>query len=280
MQSKTVVITGTSSGIGKETAKFFAEKRWNVAATMRTPKKEKELKELKNIKVYELDVTKQETIDKAYKDIINDYKKVDVLVNNAGYALNGPFETTTDEQIRSQFDVNVFGLFDVTRTFLGHFRQNQDGIIINISSMGGKITYPLISVYHSSKFAIEGFSESISYELAEFGIKVKIVEPGNIATEFGTRSKEFIQSDTVKDYDPFFEQFIKKFESAGPELYSHPHMVAEVIYRAATDGTDRLRYIAGDDAKRLISLKHDEGDEAFMSMIKKSYTHNQSFFNS
>jgi short-subunit dehydrogenase len=118
------------------------------------------------------------------------------LLNNAGYAVSGPFELSTDEQIRKEFDVNVFGLFNTTRTFLKHFREKRKGVIVNISSMGSKIIFPLISTYHSTKFAVEGFTESLSYELDALGIKVKLVEPGNIATDFSGRSLDVAKSET------------------------------------------------------------------------------------
>lgn len=270
--SKTIVITGSSSGIGRATAKFFAEKGWNVAATMRKPEKETELQTINNIRVYQLDVTSPESIANAYDAIIKDFQKVDALLNNAGYALAGPFEISTDEQIRRQFEVNVFGLFNTTRKFLEHFRQNRNGIIINISSMGGKITFPLMPAYHSTKFAVEGFSESLSYELSELGIKVKLIEPGVIATDFYGRSMAFAQSETVTDYNPYMTHFQKLMAAQDPERYSPPEMVAEAIFEAATDGKDTLRYVAGDDAKQLITMREQNGDQAYVDATKKQFS--------
>lgn len=268
---KTLVITGASTGIGRATALYFAGKGWNVAATMRSPEKEKELQEIDNIKVYQLDVTNKESITRAYDTIISDYDKVDALLNNAGYALYGPFEVSTSEQIRKEFDVNVFGLMDVTRTFLPTFREQKDGVIMNVSSMGGKITFPLISTYHSTKFAVEGFSEVLAYELDGLGIKVKLIEPGNIATDFGGRSMKFATSEDVTDYNPYVENMMKMMQAAGPDMYSQPEIVAEAIYTAATDGTDKIRYIAGDDAKQLIGMREENGDEVFVKFTKEMY---------
>ena len=194
-----------------------------------------------------------------------------MVLNNAGYALYGAFELSTDEQIRREFDVNVFGLFNVTRTFLKHFRENRDGMFINISSMGGKITFPLISTYHSTKFAVEGFTETLSYELSELGIRAKLIEPGNIATDFGTRSMDFASSETITDYNAYAENMQAMMEAQGQEMYSQPEMVAEVIYEAATDGSDKLRYIAGDDAKQLIEMRATKGDEAYVAFTRDMF---------
>ncbi len=268
MSNKTIVITGASTGIGRATALYFAEKGWNVAATMRTPEKEVELQNMKNIKVYPLDVTKQPSIDESYQSITTDFEKVDVLLNNAGYCLGGPFETSTDTQIRAEFDVNVFGLMNVTKSFLPHFRENQEGIIINVSSMGGKITFPMISTYHATKFCVEGFTEAVSYELAPFGIKVKLIEPGNIATDFGTRSMQISENWKDSAYSEAFSAYMQSVASADSSIYGQPKMVAEVIYTAAVDGSDQMRYVAGEDAKNLIDFKKQNGDDAFIQMMK------------
>ena len=143
---KAIVITGSSSGIGKASAKYFAEQGWKVAATMRKPEKETELTQVENLSLYQLDVTDQESIDRAAGQILNDFERVDVVLNNAGYGLAAPFEAATREQIKRQFDTNVFGLMEVTRAFLPHFRANKAGMFLNVSSIGGRITFPLISL--------------------------------------------------------------------------------------------------------------------------------------
>ncbi|MEL6863192.1 MAG: SDR family oxidoreductase, partial [Bacteroidota bacterium] len=188
--NKTILITGASSGIGKATARFFQEKGWNVIATMRTPEKEEELNQLTNVLVTRLDVLDLESIDQAIAAGIAQFGKIDVVLNNAGYGLMGSFESISRESMIRQFGVNVQGLFDVTQKALPHFRKNKSGMFINVSSIGGRITFPFISLYHSTKFAVEGFSESLRWELAEIGVKVKIVEPGGVATDFGGRSMD------------------------------------------------------------------------------------------
>ena len=173
--SKTILITGASTGIGKVTAKYFQEKGWNVIATMRTPENETELNKLDNVEVVKLDVLDLESIDNAVKHGIEKFGKIDVLLNNAGYGAFGPVELTPREKIVRQFGVNVIGLIDVTKAVLPHFRKNRDGIIINVSSVAGKITFPLGTFYHGTKFAVEGISEGMVYEMGEIGVKMKIL---------------------------------------------------------------------------------------------------------
>ena len=159
--NKTILITGSSTGIGRASVKKFQGEGWNVIATMRTPDKEEELQQLDNVLVTKLDVQDQTTIRSAFEEGIKQFGTVDVVLNNAGYGLMDTFESADDESIRRQFDVNVFGLFDVTKAALPHFRANKSGLFINISSIGGKMTFPLMPLYHATKFAVEGFSESI-----------------------------------------------------------------------------------------------------------------------
>ncbi|MEO1436911.1 MAG: SDR family NAD(P)-dependent oxidoreductase, partial [Bacteroidota bacterium] len=149
--SKNIFITGSSSGIGKATAKYFAEKGWGVAATMRRPEAEKDLNEIDNVKLYKLDVTDEATIERAVRKSIDHFGKIDVVLNNAGYGTAGPFEAATQKQIKRQFDTNLFGLMDVTRAFLPHFREHKDGLYMNVSSIGGLVTFPTFSLYHSTK---------------------------------------------------------------------------------------------------------------------------------
>ena len=198
---KTILITGCSSGIGLSTVQFFAKKGWNVIATMRSPEKETELNLLSNVLVCHLDVVDSDSIKKAIEAGIMKFGKIDVLVNNAGFAVGGPFETATEEQIRKQFETNVFGLMNCTRAILPHFRNNKSGMVINVASMGGRISFPYFSLYHATKWAVDGYSESLQYELQNFGIRVKIIEPGAIKTDFYSRSQisslDFDKSDEV-----------------------------------------------------------------------------------
>ena len=266
MQS--IVITGSSSGIGKATAKYFAEQGWKVAATMRTPEKETELTEFNNVSVYQLDVTDQDSIDTAVAQIINDFGTIDVVLNNAGYGLMGPFEVATREQIKRQFDTNVFGLMEVTRAFLPHFRANKAGLFMNVSSIGGRITFPFISLYHSTKWAVEGYSESLSYELSGLGIQVKIIEPGGVQTDFGGRSMDFATNADITDYNAMMTKFQENIAASGL-AGSTSEQLAEAIYIAATDGKDQLRYLIGEDANQLYGSRTEVGDDAFIAGMKQ-----------
>ncbi|MEO0560993.1 MAG: SDR family oxidoreductase [Chloroflexota bacterium] len=272
MQS--IVITGASSGIGKATAKYFAAQGWKVAATMRTPSKETELTEIENVSVYQLDVTDNDSISAASTQILSDFETVDVLLNNAGYGLAGPFEAATREQIRTQFDTNVFGLMEVTRAFLPHLRGNKSGVILNVSSIGGLITFPYISLYHSTKWAVEGFSESLYYELAQVGVQVKIIEPGGVSTDFGGRSLVMAMPDeSLAEYLPSVQKFMANREANGSAGFSTAEYLAEEIFKAATDGTDQLRYVIGADAVQLFDMRKEHGDQAFIAgMAQRSFS--------
>jgi NAD(P)-dependent dehydrogenase (short-subunit alcohol dehydrogenase family) len=162
-QTKTVLITGASSGIGMETALYFHERKWNVVATMRNPDKRRTPLHEKGLPdLVHLDVMDEKSIRDAVAYAVKKHGRIDVLVNNAGYAMYGLFEAATKEQAARQFETNIFGLMAVTREVLPHFRKQKDGVLINIASMGGRIGFPLYSIYNASKWAVEGFSESLS----------------------------------------------------------------------------------------------------------------------
>lgn len=267
---KTILITGTSTGIGKETAKLFQAKGWNVIATMRTPEKETELTLLDNVLVTKLDVLDLASIENAVKAGIEKFGQIDVLVNNAGYGAYGTLESFSREKIVRQFDTNVIGLLDVTKALLPHFRANKNGVIINISSIGGKMTFPMGTLYHGTKFAVEGISESLNYEVEQFGGKVKIVEPGAIATDFAGRSFDFNNDESLTEYQPMVAKVMgalpAMFDSASPAS-----VVAEVIYEAATDGTGKIRYTAGEDAKAIIANRTQADDATFIGGMKAQF---------
>ncbi|KAK0465608.1 short-chain alcohol dehydrogenase [Desarmillaria tabescens] len=214
--SKTIFITGMSSGIGLATAKLFYAKGWNV-----------------------MDVTDSRSIGTAIEAAIRKFSKVDLLVNSAGYGQNGIFEMVSPEQTRRQFDVNVFGVMDVIRAFLPHLRIEGGGII-NISSGAGVFTLPMLSLYRSSKFALEGFTEALAYELASQNIFVKSVIPHGDAPSYADYAMK-----TMKAYERM---------SAARTISSDN--VADVIYAAATDGTDKLRYFVGNDTRGFIKARY------------------------
>lgn len=267
---QTILITGASSGIGKATAKHFQNKGWNVIATMRAPEKEEELTELEHVLVTRLDVINLDSIRQAIEAGLESFGQINVLLNNAGYGAYGLLEAFPRKNIVRQFNTNVIGLLDVTKAILPHFRSKQSGIIINVSSIGGKITFPLGSLYHGTKFAVEGISEALSYEMEPIGVKVKIVEPGLIATDFSGRSFDFQNNPELQEYQEAVAKIMSVFTVGGAQA-SSPQLVAEVIYRAATDGLDQLRYRAGDDAHQLLDARKELDDEEFMQNIKTQF---------
>lgn len=264
---KTILITGASSGIGKATAIYFQQKGWNVIATMRAPEKETELSTLENVHLEKLDVLDLESINNAIQNGIQKFGKIDALVNNAGYGAYGPLESFPRENIIKQFNTNVIGLMDVTKAIIPHFRKNKNGVIVNISSIGGRMTFALGSLYHGTKFAVEGISESLHYEMKEIGVKIKIVEPGFIATDFGGRSFDF-QGGAIEEYKPIINALMKQWQNPNNTV-SPPSLVAEVIYKAITDGTNQLRYRAGDDANFLLDSRKEMTDSEFFDMMNK-----------
>jgi NAD(P)-dependent dehydrogenase (short-subunit alcohol dehydrogenase family) len=244
--SKTVLITGASSGIGEATAKYFLQKGWNVSATMRSPggsagaspTKAGEWTTTENVICPRLDVTLPETIDSAVHETVARFGRIDVLVNNAGYALMGPLEGITPEQLEHQFHTNFFGLVSTIQTVLPMMRQQGSGTIINVASAGGRLAFPLTSAYHATKWAVEGLSESVRYELSEFNIQVKIIEPGGIKTNF-------IEHGTAWASHPHYAdrvERVKQFSAGLNDSLPGPEGVAKAIYQAANDRSERLRY--------------------------------------
>jgi short-subunit dehydrogenase len=268
---KTVLITGTSSGIGKAAARYFSENGWNVAATMRTPSKDQEVATFTNTKVYALDVTDNATIDGAIAQAHKDFGQIDAVVNNAGYGVDGVFEAMSDDVIERQFDTNVFGLMRVTRAMITYFRTHKiAGNIVQVASMGGQIAFPLYSIYHGTKWAVEGFSESLHYELKPLGIQVKIVEPGATKTEFYGVSREMIKPTQTQDYDEFVAKCEKVSMEAG-EKGEDASVIAKTIFKAANDKSPKMRYAVGSPAPLLLTLRKLLPASLWFSMIRSSY---------
>jgi len=267
---KTIVITGSSSGIGKATAIYFAQQGWQVAATMRNPEKETELSKQPNIKLYALDVTNIASISVSLEQITRDFGKIDVVVNNAGFGADGVFESMTDEFIEKQFNTNVFGLMRVTREAVKIMREQKGGTIVQIASVGGRVAFPLYSIYNGTKWAVEGFTESLQYEVAAFNIKLKLIEPGVIKTEFYGRSRAFMKPDYTNDYN----EFVKKCEAvtmdAGDKGAS-AESVAKVIFKAANDSSTKMRYPIAYPANVLLPLKRLVPERLFFWMVRQSF---------
>jgi len=252
--SKTVLITGASSGIGRATAEYFQARGWKVVATMRNPSVEHELMQLANVHCLALDVHDEASIRDALIESIQLFGSVDVVVNNAGYGALGPFEAASVDQVRRQFETNVFGVMNVMRVFLPYFREKKHGLFVNVSSVGGQVTWPLYSLYHATKWAVEGFTESISYELKQFGIRVKLVEPGAIKTDFYSRSQDVFNKPGLTAYDSYVNRVMPNLQQAGADAPG-PEVVAATIFKAATDGSNRLRYPVGSNAPMFLFLR-------------------------
>ena len=236
--SQVVLITGSSTGIGRATALYFFERGSTVLATMRSPERATWAPQDDRFHCLALDVTDPTSIETVLQQVLQRWGRLDVLINNAGYGLVGPFEGTSPEQVQRQFETNVFGLMNVTRAFLPQFRRQRAGIIINISSVGGQVTFPLYSCYHSTKWAVEGFTESLQFELKPFNIRLKLVEPGAIRTEFYDRSQDRVEA---PEYEPFYSKTMDRLQKAGQSAPG-PDTVAATAWKAATDNSWKLRY--------------------------------------
>ena len=262
----TILITGASSGIGKATALRFQSEGWNVIATMRDPSGS-DLGAHDGTLVTRLDVTDPASITDAIAKGMDRFGTVDVLLNNAGYGAYGPLEAFSTDRIRRQFDTNVIGLLEVTKAVLPGMRARRAGTIINISSIGGQVTFPLGTLYHGTKFAVEGLSEALHYELEPLGIHVRIVEPGMIKTDFGGRSFDFAMAEELTDYAPTAACMGRLFGTLAANP-SPPELVADVIWQAATATGDQLRFRAGPDAVDLLDRRKDQDDATFLGGIK------------
>lgn len=265
---KTIFITGSSSGLGRATAKLFASKGWKVIATMRSPDKETELDKIAGVVLLPLDVTDSQQIRNAVDKALA-MGGVDVVFNNAGYGMAGPLEGMTDEQIVRMVETNMMGAIRTTKTFLPYFRKKGTGLFINTTSVGGLITVPFNSLYHATKWALEGWGESLAFELRQFGIGLKTVEPGGMRTDFFTRS---FDTGRHEAYDKLVDKVMSVItDPASMETYSSPEQIAEVVYQAATDGKDQLRYVAGEDAKATYAMRLQMGDEAFRKAMNQRF---------
>lgn len=268
--ARTVLVTGSSRGIGRATAQLFADRGWNVVATMRAPERERELGARSNVLVTRLDVEDEDSVREGVRAGLEAFAGLDVVVNNAGFGVFGALETIPPESVERQFGVNLFGMLRVARAVLPHFRARGDGLLIHLSSIAGKLPFPLGSVYNASKFAVEGFSEALTFELEAIGARVKIVEPGVVATDALGSSLVVHQDEALAEYRAIHAALMAAFQKSGAAA-SAPALVAETIYEAATDGSDRLRYVAGPDAEVLLERRRTSDDASFLAWLKAIY---------
>lgn len=262
---KTIFITGASAGLGKATAKLFQAKGWNVIATMRNPEKETELNQLENVTLMPLDVNNVKQIEETVK-LITEQQNIDVVFNNAGYGLAGPLEYATDEQIVQKIETNLTGVLRVTKAFIPYFKEKGNGLFITTTSIFGFSTGPMASVYNATKWALEGFSESISYDLAQFGIGVKTVAPGGIKSNF-VNAAQFVVGE---EYQILNESMGKLVEDGTLFQFNEVAEIAAVVFEAATDGKDQLRYLAGNDAIQTANKRNEIGAENFRKNLRQS----------
>jgi NAD(P)-dependent dehydrogenase (short-subunit alcohol dehydrogenase family) len=268
--SKTILITGSSSGLGRAAAKLFHRNGWNVIATMRTPSQETELNRLEHVLVTRLDVEDAPSMRSAIDAGLARFGGIDVLLNNAGFGQFGPLEAIPINMIRRQFEVNLIGLLQTTQSILPHFRARASGTIINITSIGGRMAFPFGSLYNGSKFAVEGISEALQYELAPLGVSVKIVEPGAIDTDFAGRSMSFTNDRTMDEYQPLIQSAMGAY-GAMMKGGAQPDAIAETIFLAATDGKATLRYVAGADGVAISARRAALDDTEFFKGIKSQF---------
>ena len=277
------LITGCSSGIGYETSILLAKNGFRTYATMRNTDKGDKLNEIAekenlDLKIIKLDVTDDYSIKNAINEIVQETNRIDVLVNNAGNNIAGAVEDLSIEEFKEQFETNFFGLIRVTKVVLPIMRKQNNGIIVNLSSIAGKMAIPLNSAYVSSKFAVEGFSESIRYELEDFGIKVILIEPGVIKSNFYENIKMSKNSlmDPKSAYQPItqkiFEAFLPMLEYAFPTK-----IVADVILEAVNSDNPNIRYTVGDDAKSIIEARKKLSDKEFENWVKEGFFEKKGF---
>ena len=267
-KQKVIFITGSSSGLGRAAAKLFTSRGWKAIATMRHPNSEKELTKIAGVTLMALDTTDLHQIQTVAEQVVSS-GRVDVVFNNAGYGLAGALEGLTDDQILRMVNTNMLGTIRTTKAFIPHFREKKSGLFINTTSIGGLMTVPFNSIYHATKWALEGWSESMAFELGQFGIGMKTIEPGGMKTDFFIRS-----FDTGRH--PAYDALVNRVMGVITDpkqmaTYSTPEQIAEVVYEAATDEKDQLRYVAGEDAKAMYAMRLQMGDEAFRKAINQQF---------
>lgn len=268
--TKTVLITGCSTGLGNTAAKKFADEGWNVVATMRKPDQSLATEHPERIAVTALDITDPASIEAAIAAGVARFGKIDAVVNNAGVSVISVFEATPMNAIRGVFETNVFGTMNVIQAITPYFRGQGGGIIVNVTSNIGFSSFPLFSVYAASKHAVEGLSESLAYELESQNISLKLVEPGSmLSTNFGANTMSASQDASVPEsYKPYFDHMMQCMMSF-PFGNADVNKVAEQIYAAANDESDRLRFLSGPDAEETARLRWTTSEDAYMTAMRE-----------
>jgi NAD(P)-dependent dehydrogenase (short-subunit alcohol dehydrogenase family) len=264
---KTVLITGCSSGFGRATAALFLERGWNVVATMRTPEKAKaDLPPSDRLRILRMDVTDRSSIEAAVREGIAAFGGLDVVVNNAGIGLMAALEATPEKPIRELFETNTFGTIAVSQAVVPHFRERRAGTLVNVTSSAGILPMPMVSVYNATKCAIEGFTESLAYELSLFGVRAKIVEPGfSPHTSFVASSTDRMSGLVSEPYASYTAQLVSGVSGAKTTSGAD---VANAVWLAATDGSKRLRYPAGSDAEEMAVLRRAHPGDDYLEPMR------------
>ena len=281
--AKVAVVTGSSSGIGYETSLLLARNEFETYATMRNLKKSIDLQKIAAeeripLKVLPLDVNDDTSVSNAIDTIVKENGRIDVLVNNAGYDVFGSLEELTIDEIKGQFETNFFGVIRATKAVIPTMRKQGSGTIVNISSLGGRIgLMPFLTAYHSSKFAVEGFTESLRQELAPFNIDVILIEPGVIRSNFIDNSKN------AKNYNPenspyagTIQKLFEGFQSIMADS-SHPKDVAEVILKVVNTSSPNVRYSVGKDAESVLKARTELSDKELEKWVRESYMDKKGF---
>lgn len=264
--SKTIFITGSSQGLGKTTAKLFANKGWTVIATMRNPEKETELTQLPNVHLLKLDISNAKQIIEVVAEA-EKISPIDVLFNNAGFGLAGPLEGTSEEQIVKLINTNLLGSILLTKAFIPYFKRKYSGTIITTTSSTAYIPYPFIAVYEATKAALENWSASMSYELNGFGINIKTVVPGYMQTNFGQNGEFAVHQDYQEDFNKYVGVLMSEIGS----ISDSPDVIAEVVFTAATDNKKQISYIAGNHAIKEVEWLESVGKEVVLQTMQKRF---------
>ena len=280
--TKVAVVTGSSSGIGFETSLLLAQNQFKTYATMRNLNKshvfDTALKEEIPLSVMQLDVNDEASVNSAMNNILKENGRIDVLVNNAGYSIFGSLEELSLEEIKQEFETNFFGAVRVTKAVIPTMRKNSGGTIVNVSSIGGKVgLLPFFTAYHASKFALEGYTESLRQELNEFGINVILIEPGAVGTNFMDNMKN------AKNYNPTTSPYagtIQKFFEGAQAIMAnsiHPNEVAQVILNAVNSPSPNIRYSVGKDAESILKNRAQLSDVEMEKWARESYMDKKGF---
>jgi NAD(P)-dependent dehydrogenase (short-subunit alcohol dehydrogenase family) len=269
--SRTILITGTSSGYGKAMAELFLDRGWNVIATMRRPDTEVFAHRPDRLKVVPLDVTDADSIDRAIAAGVDAFGAIDVLVNNAGIGMASIVEATPDSTIREVFETNTFGVFAACRAVIPQMRRQGRGVIVNVTSSAAIAPMPLVAIYAGSKCAVEGFTESLSHELEPFGIKARLVEPGYApTTKFTANGGPRMQGLIPADYGAFAQSCFEKMINY-PTAYCSEAEVAEATFLAATEAGQTIRYPAGADTKMLAQLRWTTSEAHYWAKMREMF---------